>query len=391
MTSPTSIDSHDEALLSLLPRDGRGRFKVYLGSAAGVGKTVRMLQEAHDLHRRGVDVVAGLIETHGREETASLVRDLEVVPRILLSYRDVALEEMDLAAVLARRPQVALVDELAHNNVPGSRHRKRWEDVLDLLDAGISVVSAVNVQHVESIAPIVQQVLGVIVRETVPDWVLGRADQVVNIDVPADELRRRLIDGKIYALDKVSTALAHFFTAENLTTLRELALREAASSVDRERMELVRRETGRSPNVHTSPDRLLVAMASDPPRTAALLHKARRIAGRLNSDWYCVYVQTPAERADRIDTGIQRALVENIQLAQRMGAEVVKLEGTDVARTLIDFAHRQGVSLVLVGRSERPWWHRLLHGSIVDRLLVEGRGVDVLIIGASGTGGANDD
>jgi two-component system sensor histidine kinase KdpD len=380
MASPTPIDPRDQALLSLLPRNGRGYFKVYLGSAAGVGKTVRMLQEAHDLRQRGVDVVVGFIETHGRAETAALVRDLDIVPRTSMTYRDVTLEEMDLSAVLARAPQVALVDELAHNNVPGSVHRKRWEDVLDLLEAGISVVSAMNVQHVESIAPIVQQALGVIVRETVPDWVLGRADQVVNIDIPADELRRRLIDGKIYALDKVPTALDHFFTAENLTTLRELALREAASSVDRERMELVRRETGRSATVHASADRLMVAMASHPPRTAALLHKARRIAGRLNSDWYCVYVQTPSERADRIDTTIQRALVANIQLAQRMGAEVVKLEDDDVAAAIIQFARREGVSLVLVGRSERSWWHRIRHGSVVDRLLSHDVGLDVLIV-----------
>lgn len=380
-SSPAAASSETE-LLALVPRPARGRFKVYVGSAAGVGKTYRMLQEAHDLRRRGVDVVVGYLETHGRAETAALVGDLEVVPRKQITYRSVVLEEMDLERILLRRPQVALVDELAHTNVPGVSNPKRWEDVLALLDAGISVVSAVNVQHVESLNAVVERALGVSVRETVPDWMLSRADQVVSIDLPADELRQRLLDGKIYAAHKVPAALENFFTEENLTTLRELALREVASSVDREREEIVRRETGRVPRSTASADRILVAMASHPEKTAALLRKASRIAGRLNSDWYCVYVQTPDERADRIDSTRQRHLVDNIQLAERMGAEFVKLEDADVAGAICRFAMTHGVSLVLVGQSGHSRWQRLLRGSVVDRLLRNDAGLDVLVVGA---------
>lgn len=359
------------------PRTGdAGVFKLYMGSFAGVGKTYRMLQEAHDLRGRGVDVVVGFVETHGRADTAALVDGLEVLPRRRIEYRGVTLEEMDTNAVIARRPRVALVDELAHTNVPGSRHAKRWQDVLELLDAGISVVSAVNVQHLESLTRVVAETIGVTVRETVPDWVVARADQVVNIDIPAEELRQRLTDGKIYAADKIPAALRNFFTAENLTTLRELALREVASSVDRLRSGIVNREEG----VPFSADRVMVAMSSRPPHTDILLRKASRLAGRLNTDWYCVYVQTPEEAADRIDARVQRELVDNIGLAQRMGAEIVTLEGADVARTLIRFAREKGVSMIVVGRTHRSRLHRALRGSVIDRLIGQAEGVDVLVV-----------
>lgn len=365
--------------LDLVRREGLGSFKLYMGSFAGVGKTYRMLQEAHDLKRRGVDVVVGYAETHGRAETTALTEGLEVVPRRRMEYRGVALEEMDVDAVLARGPEVTLVDELAHTNVPGSRHAKRWQDVLELLDAGVSVISTVNVQHLESLHRIVAETLGVNVRETVPDWAVARADQVVNIDIPAEELRQRLIDGKIYAADKVPAALANFFTPENLTTLRELALREVASSVDRLRAGIVRREEG----IPRSTDRVLVAMSSMPPRTDVLLQKASRLAGRLNTDWYCVYVQTAGESAARIDSTVQRHLVDNIQLAQRMGAEVVKLEGSDVAEALIRFAGEKGVSMIVVGRTHRSKLHRALKGSVIDRLMERAAGLDVLVVSFS--------
>jgi two-component system, OmpR family, sensor histidine kinase KdpD len=365
--------------LDLVRRRERGKLKVYIGSAAGTGKTYRMLTEAHDLRRRGVDVVVGFVETHGRAETAAQIGDLEVIPRRKIEYRGVVLEEMDIDAVIARAPQLAIVDELAHTNVPGTKHRKRWEDVLDLLDEGINVISAVNVQHLESLNDVIQRTLGVTVRETVPDWVVMQADQVINLDISAEDLRQRLQEGKIYAAEKVPTALANFFTAENLTTLRELALREVASSVDRVREEIVRREEGR-PIEWRTVDRLLVAMSSAPPETAVLLRQASRIAGRLNSDWYCVYVQTPDERADRIDSTIQRRLVDNIQMAQALGAEVVKLEGTDVVATLIRFAAENGVTLLIVGQSRRSWWQRLRHGSVVKRLVNNHQGLDVLVV-----------
>jgi two-component system, OmpR family, sensor histidine kinase KdpD len=365
--------------LTLVRQRERGKLKLYIGSAAGVGKTYRMLNEAHELRRRGMDVVIGFVETHGRVDTEAQLGDLEVVPRKHIEYRGVTLEEMDVDAIIARHPQVAVVDELAHTNVPGAKRPKRWEDVIELLDDGINVISAVNVQHLESLNDVVAETLGVTVRETVPDWIVGAADQVVNLDLSAEDLRQRLQEGKIYPVEKVPAALANFFTEENLTTLRELALREVASSVDRTREQIVRRAAG-EPEKPRNVDRVMVAMASDTPHTAVLLRKASRIAGRLNSDWYCVYVQTPEESADRIDATVQRKLVANIQRAQAMGAEVVKLTATDVANALTTFANDHGVALILVGRSRRSWFHRIFRGSVVSKLVNNPHGVDVLIV-----------
>jgi two-component system sensor histidine kinase KdpD len=369
--------------LALVRQRERGKLKVYIGSAAGTGKTYRMLQEAHDLRRRGVDVVVGFVEAHGRGETTAQIGDLEVVPRRKIEYRGVTLEEMDVDAVILRRPQVALVDELAHTNVPGARNGKRWQDVLLLLDEGVNIITAVNVQHIESLNDVLERELGVTIRETVPDWVVGQADQVVNLDISAEDLRQRLREGKIYTADKIQTALANFFTDENLTTLRELALRETASSVDRSREEIVRRlESGGAAAARRTVDRVMVCLSSDPPLSRALLRKGSRIAGRLNSDWFCVYVQTPDERPDRIDSTLQRHLVDNIQLAQSLGAEVVKLDGTDVAPALVRFAAERGVTLAIVGATRRSRWYRLRRGSIVDRLMARHAGLDVLVVSA---------
>jgi two-component system sensor histidine kinase KdpD len=370
--------------LALVRQRERGRLKVYIGSAAGTGKTYRMLQEAQDLRRRGSDIVVGFVETHKREETEAQVGELEVVPRRKIEYRGVTLEEMDVDAVIARRPQVALVDELAHTNVPGARNGKRWQDVMLLLDEGINVISAVNVQHLESLNDVLERELGVTIRETVPDWVVGQADQVVNLDISAEDLRQRLREGKIYQRDKIQTALTNFFTDENLTTLRELALREVASSVDRSREEIVRRiEGGGVAAARQTVDRVMACLSSDPPLSRVLLRKASRIAGRLNTDWFCVYVQTSQERADRIDSTIQRQLVDNIQLAQSLGAEVVKLEGEDVAATLGRFASERGVTLAIVGETRRSRWYRLRRGSIVDRLMATRARLDVLVVSAA--------
>lgn len=369
----------DSSFLELVTRRERGKLKLYVGSAAGVGKTYRMLIEAHELRRRGIDVVVGFVETHGRSETDAQVRDIEVVPRQRIEYRNVTLEEMNRDAILARHPQVAIVDELAHTNVPGVRNRKRWQDVNALLDAGINVIAAVNVQHLESLNDVIATTLGVTVRETVPDWMVTTADQVVNLDISAEDLRERLREGKIYKADKIDAALRNFFTDENLTTLRELALREVASSVDRTREAIIRRDGGTPSVPQRVADRILVAMSSNPPYTAALLRKASRIAGRLNTDWYCVYVQTPDERPDRIDSTVQRRLVDNIQLAESMGAEVVKLQGEDVAGALCAFARERGVTLMIVGQSRRSGLRHLLRGSLVHRLVTNEFGLDVLV------------
>ncbi|HEU4996353.1 MAG TPA: universal stress protein [Gemmatimonadaceae bacterium] len=380
---PRPPGTGQEDFLQLVQQRERGKLKVYVGSAAGTGKTYRMLQEGNDLRRRGVDVVVGFHETHGRADTEAQVDQLEIVPRKKISYRGVTLEEMDVDAVIARKPTVAVVDELAHTNVPGAGRLKRWEDVMTILDAGINVISAVNVQHLESLNDVIQEAIGVTVRETVPDWVVASADQLVNLDIPAEDLRQRLREGKIYPKDKIETSLANFFTEENLSTLRELALREVASSVERSREAIAQREAGAATADRTGKsavDRVLVAMSSNPPYTAMLLRKASRIAGRLNSDWYCVYVQTQEERADRIDTAIQRKLVDNIQMAQRLGAETVKLVGEDVADELCRFAKDNGVTLIIAGQSRRSAWDKWRRGSVTDALVHNRFGLDVLIV-----------
>lgn len=367
------------SFFEILQRRERGKLKVYIGSAAGTGKTYRMLQEAHDLRRRGIDVVVGYVETHGRRETDAQVRDLEVLPRRRIAYRGVTLEELDLDGLIARRPQVAIVDELAHSNVPGSAHRKRWQDVLSLLDEGINVISAVNVQHLESLNDVLLRTLGIAIRETVPDWVVSAADQVINLDISAEDLRQRLQEGKIYHPDKVPTALANFFTDENLATLRELALREVASSVDRTREEIVRREEGPRADARTV-DRILVAMSSRPELTQALIRKGSRIAGRLNSDWSCLWVETPDETPERIDSTVQRKLVDAIQLAQTLGGEFVKVKASDIAAAILDTAVARGATLVVVGQSRSTFWKRWRHGSVVERLMHNEHGLDILVV-----------
>ena len=369
-------ESDRDDFLQLLRSRKRGRLKLYIGSAAGVGKTYRMLEEARSLRDRNVDVVLGFIETHNRADTEALRRDLEEVPRRKIQYRGVTLEEMDVDAIIARAPEVVIVDELAHTNAPGSRNRKRYEDVIDLLHAGINVISAVNIQHIESLNDVISRQVGVKVRETVPDSVIEQADQVINIDVSAEDLRQRLAEGKIYVPEKIESALENFFTTHNLTMLRELALREVASSADRLRQGLARRQREQP----TDGRRIMVAMSSDPPRNAILLRKASRIAGQLATDWFCVYVETPEERPDRIDAVIQRRLTDNIQLAESLGAEFVKLEHVDVPTALLDFARREGVGLLIIGQTRRGWLHRMTRGSVINRILKDAGNIDVMVV-----------
>ncbi len=349
-----------EDFLELVERAKRGRLKVYIGPAAGVGKTYRMLEEAHALHQRGVDVVLGFIETHGRAETAALVAGLEAVPRRRVEHRGMVIEEMDLDTILARRPQVAVVDEVAHTNAPGSRHRKRYQDVFALLDAGINVICAFNVQHLESLKDVVERATGVVIRESVPDSVLKQADQVVNLDLDAQDLLDRLRAGKIYDAGKVEWALAHFFKPEKLSSLRELALREVAERLDS--------RAGAETRPATS-GRVMVCMASASPRAAALLRRGSRLAGRLNTDWFVVYVQTPGEAPDRIAADAQRLLMENIERAGELGAQVRRLQARDPVPALIAFAREHGVAHILVGRSHQPPWRQWLGRTFVHRML----------------------
>ena len=364
-----------EDFLELVERAKRGRLKLYVGFAAGVGKTYRMLQEAHELRRRGVDVVVAFVEPHGRPETAALVQDLEVVPRKRTEYRGVVVEEMDLDAVLERGPTVAVVDEIPHTNAPGSHNRKRYQDVLALLDAGINVIGAMNVQHLESLNGLIERATSVAVRETVPDSFLKQADQVVNLDLAVEDLQERLRAGKIYAPEKVPWALQNFFKDKNLATLRELALREVAESLDR---------AGTKGTLELKASgRVMVCLASNPPRAKLLLSRGSRMAGRLNTDWFAVYVETPREAPHLIDSEAQRHLLANIDKAKELGAEVVRIKSDDPAQALLDFARSHGVANVIIGRSLQPWWKQVLFGSVLTRLLREGSDFDLHVVAST--------
>jgi len=365
-----------EDFLALVRQGKRGKLKLYIGFAAGVGKTYRMLEEAHALRERGVDVVVGYVESHGRAETEALVDGLEVIPRRSIEYRGVRVEEMDLDAILARNPEIAVVDELAHTNAPGSRNRKRWQDVEQLIAAGINVIGAFNVQHLESLNDLVARATGVRVRETIPDAWLKTADQVVNLDLAVEDLEERLRAGKIYATDKVPQALERFFQRGNLATLRELALREVAESLERDTL---RRET-QSESQRQTGGRVMVCMSSYPPRAAELLRRGSRVAGRLNTDWFVVYVETPQEAPDRIDSEAQRHLLENIERARALGAEVVRLRASDPVPTLLDFARSHSVGLMLIGRSHQHGLRRLLGLTVDLRLVREATDIDVQVV-----------
>jgi len=367
-----------EAFLDLEPQVQKGRLKIYIGAAAGVGKTYLMLEEAHQLRDRGTDVVIGMVETHGRAETAAKIGDLEIVPRRKIEYRGVMLEEMDIDAILARRPEVVIIDELAHTNAPGSRHEKRFQDVEEIIAAGINAITAMNIQHTESLNPLMKRVTGIDVRETVPDSFLARADEVVNVDVSVEALRERLRDGKIYPQAQIEYALRNFFKPSNLASLRELALREVARTLDRERLdqESLKREGGRRPQVT---EKIMVGISSNPTDTGQLLRKASRIAGQLGAGWFAVHIETPAESVKRIGTGDFVKLLDNINLAGDLGAETVWLKSDDVAKALIEFARDNGVTKIIVGRTHQSLWRRWLRGDVPARLIAQARGFDVEI------------
>jgi two-component system sensor histidine kinase KdpD len=373
-----------EDFLELVERSKRGRLKLYLGFAAGVGKTYRMLEEAHALQRRGVDVVVGFVETHGRAETAALTEGLAEVPRRRIEYRGVAIDEMDVEAIIARAPQVALVDEVAHTNAPGSKNRKRYQDVLDLCAAGINVICAFNVQHLESLRDMVERATGVVMRETVPDTFVRQADQVITLDIAVEDLLERLRAGKIYRDDKIGWALEHFFRDANLATLRELVLREVAESVERGAAPAERAEPGRAPR---TTGKVMVCMSSYSSVAAELVRRGSRIAGRLSSEWYVVYVQTPDEAPDRIDSTRQRHLHDNIALARELGAQVVRVEAHDIVTGLLDFARSHDVGHVIIGRTNAPWWRRVIRADTVSRMLEGADEVDLHIVPLHARGG----
>ena len=331
-----------------------------------------MLEDAHTLKNQGVDVVAGVIETHGRAETLAKIEDLEVIPRRRVLYKEHELEEMDLPAILARKPEVVLVDELAHTNVPGVENEKRYQDVEDILAAGIAVMTTVNIQHFESVQEIVSRVTGVEVRERVPDRLLRQADAVVNVDLPSEELIDRLRAGKIYPAERITAALQNFFTEENLASLRELAMRQIA-----DRLEAERRGIDRSAAAEPVGAKIMVAISSNPDTTRLLLRRASAIAGRLNTNWFAVYVRTKRDSPQRMSAREHRLLSENVTLAMELGAKVVWLSGENVARELRQFAREQGVTLAIFGKSRRSGLLRPLRPSPIDEFAKLGTGIDV--------------
>jgi len=353
------------------PEQPKAIFKLFLGYAPGVGKTYQMLSEGFRRSSRGEDVVIGVVETHGRKVTAELASRLDAVPRKKLLYKGTTFEEMDVDAILQRKPKVVLIDELAHTNVEGSKHRKRYEDVFELLDAGIDVLSTMNVQHVESLAPTIRQLTGVQVRETVPDWVIQRAEEIVMADLTPQALQTRMKRGDIYPLDRAERALANFFRTPNLIALRELALREVAQAVDHSLANL-RTEDGRFLNVR---EKIAVCISSN-PAAQTLIARGGRMAHALDGELYVVYVDVPA---DQIDEN-QRTLADNIRFAESVGAKIVRLENGPVADRVAEFVRSEHITQVVFGRSATRGWKRWLYWSAIHRFLRNAPDVDVHIV-----------
>ncbi|MDE2037355.1 MAG: sensor histidine kinase KdpD, partial [Pseudomonas sp.] len=361
-----------DALLADLPRDGRGRLKVFLGAAPGVGKTYAMLQAAHTQLRQGVRLIAGVVETHGRAETEALLSGLPQQPLLRSEYRGVMLEEMDLDGLLAAKPKLVLVDELAHSNAPGSRHEKRWQDIQELLSAGINVFTTVNVQHLESLNDQVRGITGVQVRETLPDWVLQEADELLLIDLPSRELLERLRDGKVYVPEQARAAIDAFFTQTNLMALRELAMQTAAAHVDDDLAQGYRQLGQAAPAVR---GRLLVGVDGD-AQAERLVRHASRVAQRRHLPWSLVHVDNGRVRDEQSRLRLQNAQ----QLAERLGGEVVLLRAGEVAKTLIQHAAERRASLILVGQSRPRWRRNLFGGGLAARLLRNARGLEINVL-----------
>jgi len=367
---PTADD-----FLEIIRQQQLGKLKIYLGPCPGVGKTYSMLIEGNRLKKRGVDVVIGYVEPHDRAETTAQIGDLEVIPPRLTSYHGITLTEMDVDAVIARKPTLALVDELAHTNAPDSKNHKRYEDVEDLLRAGINVITTVNIQHFESLYNIVEDATGVRVKERVPDEVIANADQIVNIDLPAEDLQERLNAGKIYPKERIQAALANFFTANNLTRLREMTLTETANFLDRRQ-----RETSEHEPKLSATGQVMVAISSRGPDPGRLLRKTARLAAQLNAQWYAVYVRTPKESAIHIDAEAQRRVTDTLEMAQKMGGMVISLKHENVANALLSFANEYGITHIVLGRpgKKKPWqwFKRSLHEVLLDEL----KDVDLVIV-----------
>ena len=373
----------DELLKHIEGEEGkRGRLKIILGYVAGVGKTYTMLEGAHQRKMQGLDVVVGYIETHQRADTEALVKGLEVLPRKQVQYHNISLPEIDVDGIINRRPQLVLIDEFAHTNAPGSRHAKRYQDVQEILAAGIDVHTTLNIQHLESLNDIVAQVTGVIVRETIPDGVVDEADEIEVIDLPPDELRVRLQEGKVYIPDQAAHAIQRFFRKGNLTALREMSLRWAAERVEDQMRAYM--QTRAIQGTWAASERLMVCI-SPSPLSERLVRTAKRLANELNAEWIALYVETPQSASMSQD---KRNRVANIlQLAESLGARSYTLSSgrsTDsVAQTTIDFAHKNNITKIIAGKPLRPYWHRFFHGSLLDKLIHKNSDIDIYIVTSS--------
>ena len=376
MESPPIGRLKPEDFLRLIEKSRLGKLKVYLGHAAGVGKTYAMLEEARRLKKAGVDVVIGWVETHGRKETEALLENLEIIPRKQVEHNGHVVEILDVEAIFKRYPTVCIVDELPFTNVAGSQHPKRYLEVHDLLLAGINVITAMNIQHLESLHDTVLRATGVDVRERVPDRFVLEADHVVNIDLTAEELRERLRLGKIYPKDRAAAALENFFTENNLNELRELALRETATALDQ------RPRPGAKPQPDVS-EKIAVCMSTNPETTAKLLRTASRLAGRLNREWMAVYVRRKKEDPMRIPSDLQRKFMQNVQLATDLGGSVTVLENEDVCTALLKYCRENDVNLVVLGTTERHWW-QFTRPNVLDFFMHHAPGIDIHIVDPNG-------
>lgn len=362
--------------LDLIQKSRRGKFKIYIGMSAGVGKTYRMLQEAHTLLKKGIDVKIGYVETHFRKETHDLLAGLPVIPRRTIFYKGKQLEEMDVQAVINLRPEIVIVDELAHTNVEGSKNEKRWQDVLEILEAGINVISAVNIQHIESLNEHVKRITNIEVTERIPDNVLRLADEVVNIDLTSDELISRLKEGKIYTEDKIQIALTNFFKSEQILQLRELALREVASQVVRK---VETEVTHHNVLMH---ERLLACISSNEKRAKIVIRKAARLASYYNGKWYVLYVETPKESPTKIALHKQRHLINNFKLAIELGAEIIKVENSKITDAILDVVQEKKITTVCIGKPHLNIFKVILSSSIFNKLLnkLSSSNVDLVIL-----------
>jgi two-component system sensor histidine kinase KdpD len=371
MSEEENKEQNVEHFLDLIRKSRRGKFKIYIGMSAGVGKTYRMLQEAHALLKSGIDIKIGYIEPHSRVETIALVEGLPVIPRRKLFYKGKELDEMDVQAILNIHPEVVVVDELAHTNIEGSKNEKRWQDVVEILNEGINVISAVNIQHIESLNEEIQKITGIEVTERIPDKVLGLADEVVNIDLTADELISRLREGKIYQAEKIETALKNFFRPEHILQLRELALREVASQVER------KIETELPRNVALRHEKFLGCISSNDETSKMIIRKTARLASYYNSKWFVLYVQTEKEHADKIGLAAQRHLINNFKMATELGAEVIRVQNDNIAKAIIDIAEQKEITTICIGKP-----HFSLATNIFNQLLkkISSSDIDIIIL-----------